>query len=159
MSSKDNVEPRFYTQEVNYVLNLQQMSVSLFATNQMCPVFRQMTPHPSEFKFWGVMKQEVLGVFLVHMAHDWSIYWKILTFAGKNLEISNISVIYVCLKFWPKMTKNRLKTKNLQQFCYVWCHFFIRITIVYVLIVLHLFFNQKTILFCFFELKNCKFGI
>ena len=76
------------------------------------------TPHPREFKFWGFMKHEVLGVFWVHMAHDWSVYWKILTFAGKNLEISNISVINVCLKFLPKMTKIRLKTKNLQQFCY-----------------------------------------
>ena len=69
-------------------------------------------PHPREFRFWGVMKHEVLGVFWVHMAHDWSVYWKILTFAGKNLEISNIGVIYV------------LKTQNLQQFWYVWCHFF-----------------------------------
>ena len=105
------------------------------------------------------MKHEVLGSFWVHMALDWSIYWKILTFAGKNLEISNISVIYVCLKFWPKMTKNRLKTKNLQQFCYLWCHiFFIRITIVNVLIVLHLFFNQKQFFFVYLSSKTVNLG-
>ena len=28
------------------------------------------TPHPREFRFRGVMKHEVLGVFWVHMAHD-----------------------------------------------------------------------------------------
>ena len=81
------------------------------------------TAHPRKFKFVGAMKHEVLGVFWVHKAHVWSIYWKILTFAGKNLKIINISVIYVSLKFWPKMTKNRLKTKKLQQFWYVWCPF------------------------------------
>ena len=81
------------------------------------------TPHPRKFKFVGAMKHEVLGVFWVHKAHVWSIYWKILTFAGKNSEISNISVLYVSLKFWPLMTKNRLKTKKLQQLWFVWWFF------------------------------------